>query len=251
VKATTVAVTLSKTRAKAGSPRAPIPRLVAVTPSCIAAMKCDGVEVSRSTARARRLPCCSSSRRRVRLAVTRPYSAATKNAFKRIRAATAKSSRAKVTIAPLAAVYEEATRRPSGICVKVYASGVQWSGSDSLGAVLSRMTGSCAHSFASRPNITQRSPFAGDRSPCLSARRHCRNPATEPNLPAAEGSDPPKGAEIGSPILKCTGDSADTASCPHKCPTKGHGGLKRRQKTGQHKKREPTRATGHHLPDCR
>ena len=55
---------------------------VSVTPSCIAAMKCGGSAVMRSTcARARGCPARSSSRIRVRREVTRPYSAATKNAF--------------------------------------------------------------------------------------------------------------------------------------------------------------------------
>ena len=56
-----------------------------VTPSCIAEMNRGGLPVIRSTARARRLPSCSSSRIRVRREVTRPYSAATKNAFSRTR----------------------------------------------------------------------------------------------------------------------------------------------------------------------
>ena len=66
---------------------------VSVTPSCIAAMKCGGSAVIRSTARARRLPSRSSSRMRVRRDVTRLYSAATKNAFSRISPARASSSR--------------------------------------------------------------------------------------------------------------------------------------------------------------
>ena len=43
----------SKMRAKTGSPRAPIARLVIVTPSCIAAMNRGGLAVIRSTMRAR------------------------------------------------------------------------------------------------------------------------------------------------------------------------------------------------------
>ena len=70
------------------SPSAPMPSEVSVTPSCIAAMKCGGSDVMRSTSRARRLPWWCSSTMRVRRAVTRPYSAATKKAFSRIRTPT-------------------------------------------------------------------------------------------------------------------------------------------------------------------
>ena len=77
-KAIAVARNGSKTCASTCSPTAPIARLVAVTPSCIAAMKRGGSAVIWSTERARRFPCSSSSRRRVRRAVTSPYSAATK-----------------------------------------------------------------------------------------------------------------------------------------------------------------------------
>ena len=53
-----------------------------MTPSCIAAMNRGGRETILSTSRARRLPCCCSSTIFVLRAVTRPYSAATKNAFR-------------------------------------------------------------------------------------------------------------------------------------------------------------------------
>ena len=52
------------------------------------------------TSRARRLPWCCSSMIRVRRAVTRPYSAATKNALSRIRIATPISSKRSVTPSP-------------------------------------------------------------------------------------------------------------------------------------------------------
>ena len=68
----------SKTLASTCSPSAPMARLVAVTPSCIAAMNRGGSATIRSTARARRSPFWASSWIRVRRAVTRPYSAATK-----------------------------------------------------------------------------------------------------------------------------------------------------------------------------
>ncbi len=87
----------SKMRAKTGSPRAPIARLVMVTPSCIAAMKRGGLAVIRSTMRARWLPWSRSSAMRVRRAVTRPYSAATKKAFSRSRPATARSWNRRLT----------------------------------------------------------------------------------------------------------------------------------------------------------
>ena len=70
------------------------------------------VAVIRSTARARRFPWCSSSMIRVRRDVTRPYSAATKNAFSRMRPSRASSSRPKVTRAPKARAYWAADRRP-------------------------------------------------------------------------------------------------------------------------------------------
>ena len=75
------AITLSKWWASTCSPSAPIARLEIVTPSCIAEMNRGGSLVIRRTARARLFPSCSSSRMRVRREVTRPYSAATKNAF--------------------------------------------------------------------------------------------------------------------------------------------------------------------------
>ncbi len=87
----------SKTRARTGSPMAPMARLVSVTPSCMAAMKRGGLAVMVSTARARLLPCCSSSVIRVRRAVTRAYSAATKNAFSARSSATASSSKKRLT----------------------------------------------------------------------------------------------------------------------------------------------------------
>src|SRR5262249_49381372 len=92
----TLAITVSNWRASTCSPRAPIASEVIVTPSCIAAMNRGGSLVIRSTARARRLPSRSSSRMRVRRDVTRPYSAATKKAFRRIRPARARSSRKRV-----------------------------------------------------------------------------------------------------------------------------------------------------------
>ena len=55
-------------------------------------MKRGGLPVIRSTARARRLPSCSSSMIRVRRDVTRPYSAATKNAFSSTSPSRASSS---------------------------------------------------------------------------------------------------------------------------------------------------------------
>ena len=72
-----------------------------VTPSCIAEMKRGGSAVIRSTARARRLPSCSSSMIRVRREVTRPYSAATKNAFRKQQAQRGPASRAAKVTAPL------------------------------------------------------------------------------------------------------------------------------------------------------
>ena len=78
--------------ASACSPSAPMASEVSVTPSCIAAMKRGGSPVIRSTSRARRLPWWCSSMIRVRRAVTRPYSAATKSALSRIRTATPTSS---------------------------------------------------------------------------------------------------------------------------------------------------------------
>ena len=87
----------SNTLASTCSPSAPIARLVAVTPSCIAAMKRAGSATIRTTARARRSPFCASSWIRVLRAVTSPYSAATKYAFSKISAATPRSSRKRVT----------------------------------------------------------------------------------------------------------------------------------------------------------
>ena len=83
-----------------GSPSAPIPSEVSVTPSCIAAMNLGGESVIRSTARAVRWPSASSSWIRVRRAVTNPYSAATKKPFSRTSTATARSSRNMVTSTP-------------------------------------------------------------------------------------------------------------------------------------------------------
>ena len=71
-------------------------RITANPPRFIAAMNCGGESVSRSTWCARRLPWCASSCMRVRRTVTRPYSAATKNAFTKISAATAMSSKRSV-----------------------------------------------------------------------------------------------------------------------------------------------------------
>ena len=108
------AITVSRWCASTCSPRAPIPRLVMVTPSCIAEMKRGGSPVIRNTARARRLPSCSSSMIRVRREVTRPYSAATKNAFSVISPNRANSCSRKVTgsRAPKARAYWAADRRP-------------------------------------------------------------------------------------------------------------------------------------------
>ncbi len=83
-----------------------------VTPSCIAAMKRGGSAVIRSTARAPRLPSCSSSMIRVRRDVTRPYSAATKNAFRSSRPTRASISSRKVMRRFPARAYWAAVRRP-------------------------------------------------------------------------------------------------------------------------------------------
>src|SRR3954452_24672757 len=72
---------------------APMASDVSVTPSCIAAMKCGGSLVIDMTALAGRFPSSTSSFSRVRRTVTSEYSAATKKPFRRIRAATPKSSR--------------------------------------------------------------------------------------------------------------------------------------------------------------
>src|SRR5436190_15955039 len=109
--ASAVAITGSSACAGACSPRAPIPRLVRVTPSCIAAMNRGGSETMRWTTLARRLPSSTSSWIFVRLAVTSAYSAATKNAFSRISAATPRSSRVRVTSRPLPA-WDLEDRRP-------------------------------------------------------------------------------------------------------------------------------------------
>src|SRR6185437_12413997 len=62
----------------------------------MAEMKRGGCSSRRSTRRAPRLPCASSSCTRVRRTVTRPYSAATKKAFAATMTATANSSSAVV-----------------------------------------------------------------------------------------------------------------------------------------------------------
>ena len=95
-----VAIHGSKSSLSTVSPTAPIASEVRVTPSCIAAMNRGGCAVIVRTAWARRLPSDSSSRSRVRRAVTSPYSAATKNAFSRISAPTASSSRKVFTSTP-------------------------------------------------------------------------------------------------------------------------------------------------------
>jgi len=100
VNAITEAKIGSNTFARACSPMAPMARLVAVTPSCIAAMKRGGSATILSTARARRFPCCTSSWIRVLRAVTRAYSPATKNAFSRMMTATPRSSRKRITSLP-------------------------------------------------------------------------------------------------------------------------------------------------------
>ena len=94
--ASTVAITGSKILVSACSPRAPIASDVTVTPSCIAAMNRAGSAVRPSTCLARRWPSSAISWRRVRRTVTSAYSAATKNPFSRMSAATATSSRASV-----------------------------------------------------------------------------------------------------------------------------------------------------------
>src|SRR5580765_5020127 len=116
ITASAPAITAPNFSASTCSPRAPMPRLVIVTPSCIAAMNRGGSAVIRRTASARRLPACSSSAMRVRLDVTRPYSAATKKAFRRISPARARSSKAKFMRGRRspARAYWAARRRPSG-----------------------------------------------------------------------------------------------------------------------------------------
>src|SRR3989440_3006437 len=109
--ASTVASTGSSARASACSPRAPIPRLVSVTPSCIAAMNRGGSATIFWTARARLLPSSANSWIFVRRAVTSAYSPATKNAFSRISAATPRSSRKRVTFRPPPA-WDLGGRRP-------------------------------------------------------------------------------------------------------------------------------------------
>src|SRR5437773_6619280 len=94
--ASAVAITGSNRCANSGSPTAPIASEVIVTPSCMAAMNRGGSLVIRRTVRAPLFPSRSSSRMRVRREVTRPYSAATKNALRRIRPARASSSRKRV-----------------------------------------------------------------------------------------------------------------------------------------------------------
>ena len=85
-----------------------------VTPSCIDEMNLGGSLVIRPTARARRLPACSSSRMRVRRDVTSPYSAATKNALSKSRPTRASSSRTRFTgwRTRLVRAYWAADRRP-------------------------------------------------------------------------------------------------------------------------------------------
>src|SRR5215208_5159582 len=95
--ASSVARIGSRIFASTCSPTAPIASEVSVTPSCIAAMKRGGSPVIRSTCRAVRWPSSASSCIRVRRTVTRPYSAATKNAFRSSRAASARSSKKIVT----------------------------------------------------------------------------------------------------------------------------------------------------------
>src|SRR3954454_4604937 len=84
---------MPKRSERTASPMAPIASEVSVTPSCIAAMKCGGSLVIDMTALAGRFPSSTSSFSRVRRTVTSEYSAATKKPFRRIRAATPKSSR--------------------------------------------------------------------------------------------------------------------------------------------------------------
>ena len=81
-----------------GSPIAPSARLESVTPSWIDEMKRGGASSSRSTLRADLLPWASSSCRRVRRTVTRPYSAATKKPFAATISTTANSSSAVVIV---------------------------------------------------------------------------------------------------------------------------------------------------------
>src|SRR6478672_2751561 len=122
--ASTVATTGSSARASACSPRAPIPRLVRVTPSCMAAMNRGGSATIRWTARARLLPASPSSWILVRRAVTRAYSPATKKAFSKISAATPRSSRERVTFRPPPA-WDSVGRRPrASLSVAVAPAGI-------------------------------------------------------------------------------------------------------------------------------
>ena len=90
--ASTAASHSSKSSERTGSPSAPMPSEVSVTPSCIAAMNFGGSPTILCTARARRSPLFASSVIRVRRAVTSEYSAATKKPFSRISPPTARSS---------------------------------------------------------------------------------------------------------------------------------------------------------------
>jgi hypothetical protein len=53
---------------------------------------------------------------------------------------------------------------------------------------------------------------AGRRLSRFPTRRHYLSPSAKPFSPTPDDPDPPKGAGIGSPILKWMGDSADIAS---------------------------------------
>src|SRR5436189_1624238 len=156
--ASAVAITGSSACARACSPRAPIPRLVRVTPSCIAAMNRGGSETMRWTTLARRLPSSTSSWIFVRRAVTSAYSAATKNAFSRISAATPRSSRERVTSRPLPA-WDLEDRRPRSRLSVAAASA-----DTSFGA---RALGCAAYSNARSYNRGVRTEYREE--PCKSA----------------------------------------------------------------------------------
>ena len=109
--ASTDASTVLNTRWSTGSPRAPMARLVAVTPSCIAAMNRGGSAVIVSTSRALRLPSFANSCSRVRLAVTSPYSAATKYAVQEDQRRDGEEEK-RDSHAPSGGAAVEASRRP-------------------------------------------------------------------------------------------------------------------------------------------
>ena len=88
----------SSSRATAGSPIHPSPRLAIVIPNCVAAMKASGFSAARSTRRARLEPRSISGMRRVRRTETMANSAATNIPFAATSASTApRRSRTEVT----------------------------------------------------------------------------------------------------------------------------------------------------------